>query len=137
MAGYTEQTSFMMTLMALAGGVALILGLVGVYGVIAYGVSRRTHELGMRMALGASRERMLGMVLRQGAVLAGAGVAVGLALAWGTTRFMTAVLYGVSPVDPTTYASVAGVLLVIALLASWLPARRAAGVDPVEALREE
>jgi predicted permease len=130
-------TSFTMVLLGVAGAVALILGLVGVYGVISYAVAQRSRELGMRMALGAEANRVLGMVVRQGMALAGVGVVVGLALAFGTTRLMSAVLFGVSPVDPLTFASVSGGLLLIAILASYLPARRASRVDPVVALRTE
>jgi predicted permease len=137
MAGYTERTSFTLILMGIAGGMALVLGLVGVYGVIAYGVSRRSHELGMRMALGANRSRVLRMVLRQGAGLAAVGIFLGLALAWSLSRFIAALLFEVAPVDPLTYGLIAGGLLLVALGASYLPARRAAGVDPVEALRME
>jgi len=137
MARSMARTSFTMVLLGLAGGVALILGLVGVYGVISYAVSQRSRELGMRMALGAEAGRVMFMVVRQGAVLAGVGVTVGLGLAFGLTRLMSAVLVGVSPADPATFAFVAGGLLLVAVLASYLPARRAARVDPVVALRAE
>jgi putative ABC transport system permease protein len=131
------RTSFTMVLLGIAGGVALILGLVGVYGVISYAVSQRSRELGMRMALGAEAGRVMLMVVRQGVVLAGAGVIIGMGLAFGLTRLMSAVLVGVSPADPATFASVAGGLLLVAVLASYLPARRAARVDPIVALRAE
>jgi predicted permease len=133
----TARTSFTMLLLGIAAAMALVLGLVGVYGVISYAVSQRRRELGMRMALGARKGRVLGMVLRQGMTLATTGVLLGLALAFGLTRLMTAVLFGVDPVDPVTYVSVAAGLAVVATVASYLPARRAAGVDPVEALRAE
>jgi predicted permease len=136
-AGSMARTSFAMILMALAGAVSLVLGLVGVYGVISYAVSRRGRELGMRMALGAERGRVLGMVVRQGMFLAGTGVVAGLALAVGTTRLMSSVLFGVEPLDVPTFIAVALGLLVVAAAASYLPARRAAGLDPVEALRSE
>ena len=129
--------SFTMVLLGIAGGVALFLGLVGVYGVISYTVSQRTRELGMRMALGAGRRQILTMVVRQGAFLAGTGILVGLGLAFGLTRLMQGVLFGVSPADPGIYAATAGGLLLVALLASYLPAHRASKVDPVEALRAE
>jgi ABC-type antimicrobial peptide transport system permease subunit len=135
MAASMGRTSFAMVLLGIAGLVALILGLVGVYGVISYAVSQRARELGMRMALGAQASQVQGMVLRQGFVLAGAGVALGLGMAFGLTRLMSALLFDVSAVDPLTYASVAGGLLAVALMASYLPARRAAKVDPMTALR--
>ncbi len=137
MAASMARTSFTMTLLGIAGLVALVLGLVGVYGVISYAVSQRSRELGMRMALGAGARRVTLMVVRQGAVLGVAGVGVGLVLALAVTRVMSAILVGVTPADPLTYVTVAGGLLVVAVLASYLPARRAARVDPVVALRSE
>ncbi len=131
------RTSFAMVLMGIASVVALLLGTVGVYGVISYVVTERTHELGIRMALGARAGAISRMVLRQGAILAGTGIAVGLAAALGVTRLMRTMLYEVSSTDPVTFAMVPMVLGVVALLASWLPARRAARTDPVEALRAE
>jgi ABC-type antimicrobial peptide transport system permease subunit len=136
-AASTARTSFTMILLGIAGAVALILGMVGVYGVISYAVSQRSQELGMRMALGAESGQVLAMVVRQGAALAGVGVILGLVLAFGLTRLMSAVLVDVSPADPITYGGVAIGLLFTALLASFLPARRAARVDPVVALRAE
>jgi ABC-type antimicrobial peptide transport system permease subunit len=108
-----------------------------VYGVISYAVSQRRRELGMRMALGAGARRVTLMVVRQGALLGVAGVGVGLILALAVTRVMSAILVGVTPADPLTYVTVAGGLLGVAVLASYLPARRAARVDPVVALRSE
>lgn len=130
-----SRTSFALVLLGVAGIVALILGMVGVYGVVSYAVSQRRAELGMRMALGAEPGQVQAMVLRQGFFLAAVGVAVGLGLAFGVTRLMSSLLFGVSAADPVTYAVVALGLLVVALLASYLPARRAAGVDPMAALR--
>jgi predicted permease len=137
MADSVAQTSSTLTLLMVAGGVALILGVVGVYGVIAYAVARRSREIGMRIALGAERETVMKMVLWQGFVLASIGVAAGVALALGLTHLMSALLYEVRPMDPATFVVVAAGLLVVALLASYIPARRAAGVEPMEALRVE
>jgi ABC-type antimicrobial peptide transport system permease subunit len=131
------RTSFTLILLGIAGGVALILGVVGVYGVISYGVSRRSRELGLRMALGARAEHVRRMVLRRGLILASVGAAIGLGLAFGLTRLMSSQLYGVNPVDPLTYSIVAAGLLAVALAASYVPAWRAARVDPMKALRQE
>jgi predicted permease len=131
------QTSFTLIMLAIAAGVALFLGSVGIYGVISYIVSQRTREIGVRMAMGAEEADVSRMVLRQAGTLAGLGVAVGLGAAAGLTRLMASLLFGVSPLDPVTFGAVAVALSSIALLASWLPARRAARVDPVVALRFE
>ena len=131
------RTSFTLVMLAIAAGVALFLGIVGIYGVISYIVSQRTREIGVRMALGAERRVVRRMVLRQALLLAGTGVVIGLAVAAGATRLMTSLLFGVSPMDPATFGVVAAILCAVALVASWIPARRAAGVDPVEALRAE
>ena len=130
-------TAFAMVLLVTAGVVALLLGAIGVYGVLSYIVSQRTQEIGVRMALGAGAADVGRMVMRQGAVWTGIGIAVGLAGALALTRLMGAVLVGVDPVDPLTYGSVAAALGGIALLASWLPARRAAKVSPIVALRAD
>lgn len=130
-------TSFTVVLLGIAAVLALVLGTVGIYGVISYVVSRRTQEIGVRMALGAPAGVVLRQVVGQGMGLAGVGVLVGLAGAWGVSRVLASLLYGVSPTDPVTYAVTAGLLALVALLASWLPARRAAGVNPTEALRSE
>ncbi len=128
-------TAFAMILLVVAGGVALLLGAVGVYGVLSYIVSQRTGEIGVRMALGAEASDVRRMILRQGASVVALGVAIGLAAALALTRLMTAVLFGVSPSDPVTYAVVGLGLGVVALGASYLPARRASRVDPIDALR--
>jgi ABC-type antimicrobial peptide transport system permease subunit len=137
LSGSMARTSFTLVLLAIGAAVALLLGTIGIYGVTSYVVSQRTRELGVRMALGAGGREVVQMVLKQGLVLAGIGVVIGLGAAYGLTRLMTALLYGVSPADPLTYGVVAVVLIGIALLASYLPARRAASVDPMEALRAE
>ncbi|HSM61303.1 MAG TPA: FtsX-like permease family protein, partial [Longimicrobiales bacterium] len=135
--GRMAQTSFTLVMLAIAAGVALFLGSVGIYGVISYVVSQRTREIGIRMAMGAERTTVRGMVLRQAGTLAGAGVLVGLVTAAALTRLMAALLYGVDPLDPVTFGAVALALSAVALLASWIPARRASRVDPVVALRFE
>jgi len=131
------RTSFSLIMLGIAAAVALILGSIGIYGVISYIVSQRTRELGVRMALGAEAGDVRGMVLRQGFVLAGTGVIIGLGAAVGLTRLMGALLYGVDPVDPLTFGTVAASLTAVALLASYLPAHRASKVDPVVAIRFE
>jgi len=131
------RTSFTLVMLGVAGSMALLLGVVGIYGVIAYSVSQRTREIGIRMALGAQQQELTGMFVRHGMVLAGIGTVCGLAAAFVLMRFMSALLYHVSPADPITYAAMAASVLVAAYLASYLPSRRAATVDPVEALRAE
>jgi predicted permease len=117
--------------------VALLLSGVGIYGVISYLIGQRTHEIGVRMALGAQQSKVLFQVLGAGLKLAITGAAIGLAAAFGLTRLMTSLLYGVSPTDPLTFAAVAVLLIVVALAACYIPARRAAAVDPMIALRHE
>jgi putative ABC transport system permease protein len=126
----TARTSFTVVLLGAASGIALLLGMVGVYGVISYVVSQRTREIGVRMALGASASSVRRMVVGQGLALAGAGVALGLAAAVAMSSVMSSLLYGVSATDPLTYAAVAVALTAVAALASWVPAHRAAGVEP-------
>jgi len=116
---------------------ALLLALIGIYGVIAYGVAQRTQEIGVRIALGAQRSQVLWLVLREGMTLAAAGITVGLAAAFALTRLMTSLLYDVKPTDPSTYAAVAAVLAATALAASCKPALKAAWVDPASTLRQE
>jgi len=137
MSASVVRTTFMILLLGIAAGTALLLGTIGLYGVISYSVSQRSRELGMRMALGAPVSTVKKMVVRQGLILSGVGIALGLGMAFGLTRLMTALLYGVDPVDPLTYAAVPAGLMLVVLLASYLPARRAAKVDPVSALRQE
>jgi ABC-type antimicrobial peptide transport system permease subunit len=119
------------------GTLALVLAAVGVYGVMAYTVSQRTREIGIRMALGARGGDIVRRVVGQGAVLAAAGVGLGIIGALGAARLMRGVLYGVQPVDPFAFLFIPLLLAGVALLASWLPARRAARVDPMVALRSE
>ena len=130
-------TRFNATLLGFFGFVALALAAVGVYGVIAYSVAERTHEIGIRVALGASRGDVAGMVMSQGMAMTAAGLIFGLAGAWLVTRYMTGLLYGIAPRDPATFGATAGMLAAVALAACYLPARRAMGVDPMVALRHE
>ena len=131
------RTSFTMLLLVIAAAVALLLGSVGIYGVISYVVSQRTREIGVRMALGAARTDISRMVLREGAVITLVGIGIGIAAALAVTRLMLALLFDVSPTDPATFAVVPVMLAAVALLASWMPARRAAAVEPLEAIRYE
>ncbi len=131
------RTSFTLVLLSVAGGMALLLGVIGIYGVISYAVSQRTHEIGIRMALGAQREDLTGLFVRQGLGLAGLGVACGLVIASASLRLMSSLLFGVKPFDPFTYGMASVGIAAIAWLACYLPARRAAVVNPVDALRAE
>ena len=137
---YTQsmaRTSFTLVMLCVAGSMALLLGVVGIYGVIAYAVSQRTREIGIRMALGAQRESLTALFVRQGMWLTGIGVVCGLVVAFVSMRLMSSILFNVSPVDPLTYGGITVVVVVIAYLACYLPSRRAATVDPVHALRAE
>ena len=131
------QTSFTFVMLTIAASMALLLGLVGIYGVISYSISQRTREIGIRIALGAPQQNVRGMFVRHGLILAAVGVSCGIAAAVPLTRLMQALLYEVSPVDPSTYAAVCVVLILAASLAAYVPARRATRVDPVDALRAE
>jgi predicted permease len=131
------QTSFTLVMLAIAGVMALALGIIGIYGVIAYAVSQRRREIGIRLALGAQQRELKRMFVRHAFVLATVGIALGLVASAGLTRLMRSLLFEISPLDPVAYAVAPVVLIVAALLASYVPARRAAAVDPVETLRLE
>jgi predicted permease len=131
------RTSFALVMLAIASSMALALGIVGIYGVIAYVVTQRSREIGIRMALGAQRREVRKMFLRQGLGLSAVGLAIGLVAALGLTRLMSSLLFGIEPTDVVTYAAAIGVILAAAALATYLPARRASGIDPVETLKAE
>ena len=131
------ETSFTLVILGIAGAMALVLGIVGIYGVVSWVVGQRVHEIGIRMALGARREHILQMVLGQGGRMAAAGIGLGLLASLGLTRLMTKLLFGVSASDPLTFAAVVITLLAVALLACWIPASRAMRIDPTIALRYE
>jgi putative ABC transport system permease protein len=133
---YWQQALYSKMFTAFAA-IALVLAAVGMYGVISYSVSQRTREIGVRVALGAQRTNVLRLIVGHGAILAAAGIGIGLAGALGVTRFLRAMLFGVSPFDPLSFVVVAVVLTAIVFVASYIPARRAARVDPIEALRAE
>jgi putative ABC transport system permease protein len=123
-------------MLSVFAGIAMLLAVIGIYGVMSYSVSQRTHEIGIRMALGAQQGDVVRRVLRHGFTLAVIGIAIGGAASVGMTRSMATLLHEVSPTDPLTFALVTVLLALVALLGSWLPARRAASVDPVVALRD-
>jgi len=131
------RTSFTLVMLAIAGGMGLVLGIVGIYGVIAYVVSQRIREIGIRTALGAQPAGLLRMFVRHGLRLVGIGAALGLVAAAGLTRLMSSLLFGVTALDPVTYTSVSALLIAAGVLASYLPARRAIAVDPIQALRTD
>jgi putative ABC transport system permease protein len=128
---------FSMVLLSAFSGVALVLAALGIYGVISYGVSQRTHEVGIRMALGAQRSDVLKLVVRQAMIVVLAGVGIGLLASWALTRIMKSLLFNVSVTDPLTFTVIAVLMILIALLASLIPAKRATKVDPLVALRHE
>jgi predicted permease len=135
--GSMARTSFTLVMLGIAGAAGLLLGIVGLYSVIAYSVAQRRKEIGIRMALGAQRSELVRMFVRQGLVLTAVGVVCGLVAAAGLTRLMSSLLFHVSSLDPVTYCAVTAILIATAVLASYLPSRRAATVDPVETLRAE
>jgi predicted permease len=131
------RTSFTLVLLAIAGGMALVLGVIGIYGVVAYVVAQRTREIGIRSALGAQPRDLKRMFLLHGLALSGVGAVVGVVSALALGRFMSSLLYGIDPADPMTYTAAVGVTVAAAALASYVPARRAANIDPTETLRAE
>ena len=133
----TARRRFQTTLLTAFSAMAMLLGMVGVYGLLSYSVKQRTAEIGLRIALGASRERVLGMILRQGVQLSIAGLMLGLAGALVLTHVLASFLYGVSALDPVTFAAVPALLLLSTIMACLIPARRAANVDPMRTLRYE
>jgi ABC-type antimicrobial peptide transport system permease subunit len=135
LAAFSTNERFLSALLGGFAGLALLLAAVGMYGVMAHGVGRRRHELGVRMALGAGRGRVLMMVLRQGVVLTVLGAAVGLVAAAAVARALASVVYGVGVFDPLTFTVAPLVLIAVAVLATYIPARRATRVDPVDAFR--
>jgi predicted permease len=133
----TSRQRFNMWLMTVFGCCAVLLAAIGIYGLMAYSVEQRTQEIGIRLALGAQASDVKNMVIRQGMVLAAIGVAIGVAASLGLARFISTLLFGVSPRDPSVFAGVPLLLTLVAFLAVWVPARRASRVDPIVALREE
>jgi predicted permease len=131
------RTSFTLVMLSIAGAMALLLGIVGIYGVISYSVTQRTREIGIRMALGAQRPSLTAMFVRQGLALTGIGIACGLVVAFLSMRLMSSILFDVSPVDPLTYIAITMGVVATAYIACYLPSRRATTVDPVHALRSE
>ena len=131
------RTSFTLVLLSVAGSMTLLLGIVGLYGVIAYAISQHTREIGIRMALGAQLPALTRMYVREGLILTGMGVLCGISVAFATMRLMSSLLYHVSPMDPYTYVAATLSIIAIAWIATYVPSRRAATVDPVHALRAE
>jgi predicted permease len=131
------RTAFTLVMLSIAAGMALLLGIVGIYGVVSYTVSQRTREIGIRMALGAPQQAVRQMFVRQGLLLTAIGVLCGLGAAAGLTHLIKTLLFAVSPLDPATYGAVSLILAAAAVLASYIPARRATTIEPVEALRVE
>ena len=132
-----SRASFALVMLAIAGFMALVLGIVGVYGVISYDITQRTREVGLRIALGAKGSEVQRMFLRRGLAITAIGIVAGTIAAFALTRGMSSLLFGVSPVDPVTYTAVSIVLLVAAGLASYLPSLRATHVNPIDSLRVE
>jgi ABC-type antimicrobial peptide transport system permease subunit len=137
LAASLSRQNFNMLLLSLFAGSALLLAAIGIYGLMSYAVEQQTQEIGVRMALGADQSSLLRLVLRQGMTPAVIGVIAGLGGAFGLTRLMESLLYGVKPTDPLSFFGVAAVLLLVAIIAVLIPARRAMAIDPVTALRAE
>jgi hypothetical protein len=131
------RTSFTLAMLAIAGTMALLLSIIGIYGVISYAVSQRTREMGIRLALGAQKKELIWMFVRSALGMTAIGVVIGVCAATVLTQVMRSLLFGISPLDPITYVTVPVVLVGAALTASYLPARRAANIDPIQALRSE
>jgi ABC-type antimicrobial peptide transport system permease subunit len=131
------RTSFTLVMLGIAGGMALLLGAAGIYGVISYSASQRTREIGIRIALGAQAQAITRMFVAHGLTLAGIGVAIGLTAAFAIMRLMSSLLFEISPGDPLTYGTMSLTLIAVTVLASYVPAARATAVDPIEALRSE
>jgi ABC-type antimicrobial peptide transport system permease subunit len=132
-----NQRSFTMLTLGIAASLALILGAVGLYGVLSYIVAERTREIGVRMALGAEAGQVRRMVVAQGAKVVGIGAAIGIAAALASTRALRSMLFGVDAMDVSTFVAMSASMIVVGLLASYVPARRASSVDPIESLRGE
>jgi ABC-type antimicrobial peptide transport system permease subunit len=137
MGGWLADRRFLLLLVGFFGTAALALAVIGIYGVVAFSVTRRTQEIGIRVALGAKRSDVLRMILGEGARLAILGVAIGIAASFAVTRLVSSLLFGIKATDPITFAGVAVLLSVVALLASYIPARGAMRLDPNTALRYE
>jgi putative ABC transport system permease protein len=132
-----SQERFYLTLLTIFAAVALVLAAIGIFGVLSYAVAQRTREIGIRMALGAPERTVITLIVRQAMILVASGVALGTVAALLLSETMTRMLFSIKPTDPVTFVSVAGVLIAVALFASYLPARRATRVDPIVALRAE
>jgi ABC-type antimicrobial peptide transport system permease subunit len=133
----SAQMAFTMVLIAVAAVVALLLGIVGIYGVMSYIVSQRTSEIGVRLALGAEPRSVAAMILKQGGAVALAGATIGVVVALAGSRLITSLLYGITPRDPSVFIGTTLLLLIISALACWIPARRAARLSPLDALRAD
>jgi len=133
----TARQNFQMLLLVIFSSIALLLAAIGIYGVMSHAVQQRSHEIGIRLSLGAGTGDVLRMIVGQGMRLVVIGVAAGIAAAIGLTRFLTGLLFGIKPTDPVTYITVAALLSAVAFIATYIPARRATKVDPIIALRYE